>query len=319
MGINYNLKPSSGFNGFSTHLFEGSTKKLGFHISDAIDESAFAKESNTPHRHSFYEMLLIKNVKGKHIVDFNEYDNPENTVFLIDMSQVHYWEGITEAEGTLIYFTDDFLFKNTNSVNSIWKVNIIKEIAKNPAIKFSKSEFCDIESLSSLMIKEYTEKKRNYTSVIRAYLNIILVQIRRNCLGTFPPYSGTNHLSRLTIEFQDMINRKNMYNLPVSYFARELGVSVGYLNEQVKLQTGLTPGKIIEESIIIEAKRLLANTNLMIKEISDFLNFEDPAYFCRVFKRNVDSTPSQYRQRCRKDQEQGLKNKYIRGGKIVNL
>lgn len=46
---------------------------------------------------------------------------------------------------------------------------------------------------------------------------------------------------------------------------------------------------------IKEATRLLENTSLRISEIAERLGYADLAYFSNIFKRVMDSTPSEYR------------------------
>ncbi len=56
-----------------------------------------------------------------------------------------------------------------------------------------------------------------------------------------------------------------------------------------------TLSNIINERIIIEAKRELYLTNKAVKEIAYELGFEDEYYFSRLFKVNADISPQKYR------------------------
>ncbi|NCE97823.1 helix-turn-helix transcriptional regulator [Emergencia sp. 1XD21-10] len=79
------------------------------------------------------------------------------------------------------------------------------------------------------------------------------------------------------------------------------GVSQSHLNEQIKKITGKTVGTLIREAQFSEAKRLLVNTELNVTEIAENMRFQDTAYFCRAFKRQVGMSPSQYRAKCREN------------------
>jgi AraC-like DNA-binding protein len=63
----------------------------------------------------------------------------------------------------------------------------------------------------------------------------------------------------------------------------------------VKDVLGKTAGDIIRDRIAVEAKRLLTNAEMDVKEIAYDLNFEDPSYFTRFFRKNVGTTPEQFR------------------------
>ncbi len=53
--------------------------------------------------------------------------------------------------------------------------------------------------------------------------------------------------------------------------------------------------KIINDRIILEAKRQLCYTDLKIKEIAFRLGFDDPSYFVKLFKRQTGILPAEFR------------------------
>lgn len=59
---------------------------------------------------------------------------------------------------------------------------------------------------------------------------------------------------------------------------------------------GSTPLQIINERIVLEAKRMLRYLPLRVKEISRDLGFEDPSYFNKFFKKITGMTPVDFRE-----------------------
>ncbi|MCG2907155.1 helix-turn-helix domain-containing protein, partial [Escherichia coli] len=58
--------------------------------------------------------------------------------------------------------------------------------------------------------------------------------------------------------------------------------------------------QVVQERVVLEAKRWLSNTETGIAEIAFRLNIEDPAYFTRFFKKQTGLTPGDFRrQHCR--------------------
>ena len=57
-----------------------------------------------------------------------------------------------------------------------------------------------------------------------------------------------------------------------------------------------SPLSLINNRIILEAKRLLRYSNFSVKEIAFRLGFEDPSYFVKFFKRLVHRSPADYRE-----------------------
>jgi AraC-like DNA-binding protein len=74
-----------------------------------------------------------------------------------------------------------------------------------------------------------------------------------------------------------------------------LHVTPNYLNKAVKQVTGKTALEQIHEMLILEAKILLKQNEMNVSEIADYLNFENPSYFTRLFKKRTGHTPLDYR------------------------
>ena len=81
----------------------------------------------------------------------------------------------------------------------------------------------------------------------------------------------------------------------VNYYAGRLNKSPKTLSNLSALYNHKSPMQIIQDRIIIEAKRLLYYTDRSIKQITYELGFEDPAYFSNFFKRHVSLSPLEFR------------------------
>jgi AraC-like DNA-binding protein len=75
-----------------------------------------------------------------------------------------------------------------------------------------------------------------------------------------------------------------------------LHVTTNHLNETVKGTLGQPAGMIIRERLLLEAKRLLRYSDSPVAEIATHLNFEDPSYFSRFFKKHTGFSPSEFRE-----------------------
>lgn len=93
-----------------------------------------------------------------------------------------------------------------------------------------------------------------------------------------------------------VIMRENIYNkITPEEIAKNIGISYSSFRRAFKELTGTSPSKYMLELKLNEAKLLLYNTTLPIKEISYNLNFENPDYFPFFFKKRTGKTPSEYR------------------------
>jgi AraC-like DNA-binding protein len=81
----------------------------------------------------------------------------------------------------------------------------------------------------------------------------------------------------------------------VNYYARLLNKSPKTLSNIFSLYNNKTPLQVIQERIVIEAKRLLYYTPKSVKQITYELGFEDPAYFSNFFKKHTSLSPLEFR------------------------
>ncbi|GHU49862.1 transcriptional regulator [Clostridia bacterium] len=270
---------------------------VAFEMTESISQSAMEKDSSEPHRHPFYEILYVEKANGRHTIDHNSYENIEDKVFLICPGQVHCWEDVSNINGMLIYFNEDFLVDSTLSVNAIWELNLLREMG-GYGVSLSEKERIQMDELIRLMYREYMHKGHEYASVIRSYLNIFLIHLfrvyQREATGFWPQ----QRTSTLLENFQKLVRSHVTERRTVTFYADRLGVSMGYLNEQVKTQLGVTPSSVIKRAAVDEAKRLIANTNLSMTEIALSMGFADGSYFCRLFKNEMGITPLAFKKSC---------------------
>ncbi|MEI6892103.1 MAG: AraC family transcriptional regulator [Pontiella sp.] len=77
--------------------------------------------------------------------------------------------------------------------------------------------------------------------------------------------------------------------------AEDFGVSFSTFRRRWSEQFDLPPGQYLLNLRITECCRLMTETNLPIIEIAQCVGIEDPAYFSRIFKQRIGSSPSKYR------------------------
>jgi AraC family transcriptional activator of pobA len=82
--------------------------------------------------------------------------------------------------------------------------------------------------------------------------------------------------------------------LPKEYAAM-LYVTPNYLNALCRDLLGKSAGQLIRDRILLEAKRLLVNTDISISEIAYRLNFKDNSYFTKFFKKYSGVTPEDFK------------------------
>ena len=81
----------------------------------------------------------------------------------------------------------------------------------------------------------------------------------------------------------------------VTFYADKQCLSARYFSSVIKEKSGSSALQWIIQNVITEAKYLLDNTDLSIKEIATKLNFPTQSFFGKYFKQYVGISPKEYR------------------------
>ena len=101
--------------------------------------------------------------------------------------------------------------------------------------------------------------------------------------------------TRIVAHFRAAIEEHYRTNLGLKQYCDRIGTTLGRLRIACRAVACATPGQLIADRLILEAKRCLRYSDLPVSEIAYSLGFEDPAYFSRYFARATGATPSAFR------------------------
>ena len=96
-------------------------------------------------------------------------------------------------------------------------------------------------------------------------------------------------------EFTELLETNITSCKQVSQYTDLMSLSSYQLNEITKTAVGKTASVLIDEYIILEAKRYLLATSNQVKDIADQLGYEDVSYFIRFFKKHTGASPDVFR------------------------
>ena len=250
-----------------------------------------------PHIHGFYQIIWFKKGNGVHFVDFKEYPICENTIFFISPGQLHYFDRNISFEGIIIHFNESFLADESGSENIFLKYNVFHAFDSSPYSIIPQSHIDRLQTLANEMQEELSHTDAfAYQDYLKCLVKMFLIHIQRNGKqDSAISLNINNHANRMFVQFRQALEHHYHELHTVKAYADLLHISAKSLTNYVYICTRSTPLKIINERIILEARRLLTHSGLKIKEISYQLGFEDPSYFVKFFKRQTGYLPAQIR------------------------
>ncbi|MEV7010080.1 AraC family transcriptional regulator [Streptosporangium sp. NPDC051022] len=262
-----------------------------------FDEMGSWSRAAFPHRHVFYEVLYVSAGSGTHTVDFRSTPIRPGTMYFIAPGQVHHWNYDVPMQGTLVLFTEEFL---------LWQEEppFFHGLSEHNELSLTGDDAVRMTTLLARMCEEYRGRGPGFASMLQSYLQILLVTSGRLVEACGGGGRGTRS-SVLARAFTRLVARHVVDVRSVRAYADRLGVTSGHLAETVREATGRSPGEIIRDALTLEAKRLLAQSDLSIAQIARSLAFEDVSYFGRFFKREAGVTPGHFRREIREKYHPG--------------
>jgi len=252
------------------------------------------------HRHDFFLCVLFTKGTGTHEIDFNNYDIRPGCVFFLKPGQTHLWKFDSSPEGFIFFHTRDFFefgFSNTKLTQFPFYYS-----QENPPNLQLTSD--DLTLMKNRFMEINTEFHKNAPfkeQKLRSLVNLAYIDLARlyTSLESHQIVGSTTYHTSLR-KLEAFIQKFYRSEKSVAFYAEKLNITTKHLNRITTTTIGKTPSKIIQERVILEAKRLLVHSEDSLAEISDLLGFEDYAYFSRVFKSKTWSTPSSFRNHYKK-------------------
>ncbi|MDL5204844.1 AraC family transcriptional regulator [Streptomyces sp. ALI-76-A] len=243
------------------------------------------------HRIDFHVVMLFDDGPVRHMIDFAEYEATAGDVLWIRPGQVHRFSPASGYRGTVLTMQPGFLPRDTVEATGLYRYDL------PPLLRPDEPRLAAIRAALAQLRREYedasTLPSALHTSVLRHALTAFLLRLAH--LAT-----TSAEAARLTADttftlFRQAVERDFATNHSVSAYADALGYSRRTLVRAVRAATGETPKGFIDKRVVLEAKRLLAHTDLPIARVGVAVGFPDAANFSKFFHQHTDMTPAGFR------------------------
>lgn len=96
--------------------------------------------------------------------------------------------------------------------------------------------------------------------------------------------------------FIQLVNQYAVTEHQIGFYASRMCLTERYLGTVIRQASGVTAKEWIDRAVISRIKVELRHTDKSVAIISDQMNFPNPSFFSKYFKRLTQMTPNEYRQ-----------------------
>jgi len=248
----------------------------------------------TPQRLDFDMVVRIDHGTAVHTVDFTDHELAPGDVLWVRTGQVHQWGQIADIDGPVVLFTPHAIDDRTSEL-----VRAVGTSTPNhwPAVVVEGSPVAEVWALLLACGQQRTGGDRAplRDAVLAHAVGALLTELAmvRPAEATVGPTA--THEAYLW--FRDEIDRRFAEWHKVTEYAARLGYSPRTLNRLAQAHTGRPAKQLIDERVVLEAKRLLSHGDASVADIAGQLGFDDPSNFSAYFRSRAGLTPGAFRAR----------------------
>lgn len=247
---------------------------------------------HSAHRHSFYHLVFFTAGSGHQQIDFKRFDVKAGLIYFMIPGQVHSWDFETEPEGYIINFSIDYLGSFLLKPNYLENFSFFSGQPDQQVVELELDVQQKAISIFEDILKEGQNEQPINDDLVKTLLIRLFIEIARNKTQVS---SGNSYNHTILKNFKNLIESNYAkLRLPKQYAAL-LYITPNHLNALCNDFLGVSAGVLIRERVILEAKRLLINLDLLISEVAAKLNFDDQSYFIKFFKKYEGLTPEKFR------------------------
>jgi len=269
---------------------------FGFEIV-SIEKIAKKKDNNghnseLPHQLKFYNLIYFTKGSGRHFIDFKWYPVRKNTLVYLAKEQINAFDFSHDLKGYCIIFTEEYFVSCFSNLNEDFVFRLFNPQLFSPILNIPKES--DFVEYFNLLRQEFNSPKSFNQKIILNSLFTILISKVEN-IKQHQSYSFSNTSKVILFQqFTSLIENHYSESRNASFYANKLAVTYKHLNIICKELVNKTAKRVIDDFIVLQAKRKLINSTIKSTELAYNLGFEDPTNFTKYFKKLTGLTPKSF-------------------------
>ncbi len=200
-----------------------------------------------------------------------------------------------DFHATVLYISNSFSLKNIpqNDYDVIGKLTLLR----NPVMTLTEREQrIFMEDIELIRRRLMDNTHRFHDELIGSLAKTFVLDLYDFHARIYESPSVSEQNAVLMQRFISLLkNGDYQVHREVSYYASRLCITPKYLTEVCKKASGFTANYWIDRFTIARITHLLSDKRLLLKEISDNMNFSSLSFFSRYVQRLLKVSPSEYR------------------------
>lgn len=256
--------------------------------------------SSTPrHSHNYFEFVYVLHGRALHYTENKKAMIKKGDYFLIDINQSHGYETATPNEEFAIIncmFMPSFLdntLANAHRFNDLINRYLItinsNSFENNPTRNIYHDTDKKILFLMQQMLHEQNDDLCEHTEILRSFLSCTLIYLVRNEI------SGNDN-SDITSYVKNYVLINYSRQISLSDICKDINYSLSNISVLFSKHVGMSFRDYLKQVRIKKACEFLEKSDKTISEITNLVGYTDPAFFYRIFKEIMHTTPREYRQ-----------------------
>ena len=256
-------------------------------------------QPDTPHRHNYYTVVLVKKASGIHKIDFHQYELKDGQIYFVSPGQVHQILEEERSEGYAILFSQKFLLENNIPLRFLENLKLFQLFGQSLPMELDEEELQKLSGYAEEMLVEFQSNNNHKTEALGALLQLILIRCNNLCSLPERDTQSQEAGNVLVRKFKELLDQHYKKWHSASDYASQLNITSDHLSKVLRSLTGCSTKEHIQGRITTAAKRMLYFSELSTKEIGYELGFSEPANFSAFFKKCTGESPSIFRSEAR--------------------
>jgi AraC family transcriptional activator of pobA len=267
------------------------------HCETISDRSRLHDWHIRPHRHNgLHQFLWIEQGGVVVSTDISRHELKAPAAVMNAPTSVHAFEFEPGTEGYVVTVPtanlERALFGSIALLQRLERSIVLRPTGEAAAIDGARS-------ILTALAEEYAGRRDGRAEALLSHLGMLALWFLRRADQGPGEERGRPQGAELVRRFLALLETRFREQRPLSFYARELGVSVTHLSRSCRFVLGLSALRVVHDRLVLEAKRSLLYTPATVTHVAEELGFVDPAHFTKFFTQNVGETPSAFRRSVR--------------------